>query len=260
MQFQIAEAVRAQISSGTLRPGDPLPTIAIVARDWQCTPATAQKALQLLKDEGLTSGGRGKPATVRVPPRRVRVGDHLRQALKDAVHKPAEERAATGASELSAGIPVGQTDFRQRYEVVQAPDDLAGEFGIKPHGELLKRTYETAERATGHLILWSVSYIPKMLIEGNPELADESKGPWPGGHQHQLYTVGIEVDHFNNTVFAVAASAADRDRWGMEPGVPLLRMHSQSVDTTGRVVEISDSEYPADRAEITWTQQLRRWS
>lgn len=259
-QYQIAEALRQQIVSGALQPGDPLPTIAAVARRWNTTPATAQKALQLLKDEGLTTGGRGKPATVRVPPRRVRVDDHLRQALKDAVHKSAEERAAIRASELAAGIPIDQTDFKLRYEVVPAPEDLASEFGIKPGAELLRRTYETVDRATGYLILWSVSYIPKALIEGNPELLDESKEPWPGGHQHQLSTVGIEVDRFDNTVFAVAASVADRDRWGMDLGVPLLRMHSKSIDTNGRVVEISESEYPADRAEIAWTQQLERWS
>ena len=43
---------------------------------------------------------------------------------------------------------------------------------------------------TNNRLSFSVSYIPRFLIESNPELLEERNEPWPGGHQHQLYTVG----------------------------------------------------------------------
>jgi GntR family transcriptional regulator len=260
LQHRIAESFRNQIAAGQLAPGDLLPKIADVAAEWSCTLATAQKALSLLKDEGLVTGGRGKQGTVRMPPHRVRLASEYGQLQKDSVKQPAEERDIAGAVELTTGIDLAATKFVAKYETIAASDDLAAELGVSPGADLLKRTYETSDPATGYLILWSVSYIPRALIEGDPRLLDEEEEPWAGGHLHQLYTVGIEVDHFVNTVIATAATAQDRDRWGMDTGVPLLRTRRRSIDTTGRVVEVSDAAYPADRTEICWTEQLQRWS
>lgn len=76
-------------------------------------------------------------------------------------------------------------------------------------------------------------HIPKFLIESNPRLLDENEEPWKGGHLHQLYTVGIEVDHFVRTLIAVEPSTGDRQKWGMESGVPLIYVRrGQSISTT----------------------------
>src|SRR5690606_26320477 len=190
-----------------------IPTIAELAQRWRCTTATAQKALSVLKDEGLITGGRGKPATVRLPARRIRLDSTHSQLMKDSVHLPPPERDKNGAVELTAGVSLDDTKFVPRYELVPASDDEAAELGVPTGTELLKRTYETSDRITGHLIAWSTSYIPRALIEGNPDLLDESKEPWPGGHQHQLSTVGIEIDRFVITAIATPATAEDRQRW-----------------------------------------------
>jgi len=259
LQQQIANGLRARIEAGELQPGDEVPTLATVAEQWGCTTATAQTALSTLKQEGLITGGRGKPATVRVPPKRVRLssGDHQRQ--KDLVRRPEVERAVTGAIEITTGTQIADTEFSARYETVSASSDLAAVFGLAEGAQLLRRTYTTADRATRHLLLWSVSHIPVALIEENPDLMDQSKEPWPGGHQHQLYTVGIEVDRFEKSLIAVQSSPLDRDLWGMDAGVALLKVRTMSVDTEERVVEVSEATYPADRAEVAWTERMARW-
>lgn len=259
LQRQIANGLRARIEAGELQPGDEIPTLATVAEQWGCTTATAQTALSTLKQEGLITGGRGKPATVRVPPKRVRLSPRDRQRQKDLVRRPEVERAATGASEITTGTRIADTEFSAVFETVSADSDLAALFGLTQGAPLLRRTYTTADRATRHLLLWSVSHIPIALIEKSPDLMNQSKEPWPGGHQHQLYTVGIEVDRFENSVIAVQPSPLDRDLWGMDAGVPLLKVRSMSVDTEERVVEVSESTSPADRAEITWTERMARW-
>ena len=78
-------------------------------------------------------------------------------------------------------------------ERVPADETLAGILDVTPGTELLLRTFRKADRKTGALHEWSVSYIPVDLIKGNPDIIDKADQPWPGGTQHQLYTVGIEV-------------------------------------------------------------------
>lgn len=259
IQQQIAAAIRQRVSAGELKPGDPVPTLATLAHQWGCTVATAQLALAQLKREGVITGGRGKPAVVSTPPTRVRLTSEARQQQKDLVRRPAEERAQTGAAELATGTPIGQTEFIPTYDEIEADADLAEEFDLPEGAPIIRRTYRTVEAGTRRLLLWSVSYIPRALIESNGDLLTAANEPWPGGHQHQLYTVGIEIDRFANTLIAVQPSAEECDEWGMDPGVPMLRVRSRSIDTNGRVVEISDSHYPADRTEIAWTEQLERW-
>jgi GntR family transcriptional regulator len=256
---QIADAIRARITSGELAPGDPIPTIEQLRTQWHCAAGPVRTALSILRNEGLISGGRGKPAVVRQPPHRIRLPLGWSQQMKDNVLQPKDKRATVGAIELTVGTQLTEANFECHFEEVAADDDLAAEFSLPIGTTLIRRTYELAHKQTGLRIEYSVSYIPKKLIEGNPDLLDECKEPWPGGHLHQLYTVGIEVDRFVRTLIAVQPTPGTRQKWGMEPGVPLLRVRSRSIDILDRVVEVSDATYPADRVEIEFTEQLARW-
>jgi DNA-binding GntR family transcriptional regulator len=52
---QLAALLRAQITSGELAPGTALPTIVALAAEHGVTTNTVQKALRILKDEGLVT-------------------------------------------------------------------------------------------------------------------------------------------------------------------------------------------------------------
>lgn len=45
----------------------------------------------------------------------------------------------------------------------------------------------------------------------------------------------------------------------MNEGVPLLHGRSKSIDIEGRVVELSEAVYPADRTEVCYVERLDRW-
>jgi GntR family transcriptional regulator len=259
VHYQIADAIRARIAAGELAPGDAIPTIEELAQQWRCSAGSARSALAVLRGEGLITAGRGKAATVRQPPQRIKLPYTYGQQQKDAVLLPEAERSKAGAIELTAGISIEDTESTHQYSVIAAGPDLAEEFSVPPDTELLCREYEMTDPKTGYRLSLSTSYIPKFLIESNPDLLDEKNEPWPGGHQHQLYTVGIELDHIVRSVIALEPTPGTRQRWGMESGVPLLRVRSRSVDTRGRVVELSDATYPADRTELEFTEQLTRW-
>lgn len=259
VHYRIADNIRARINSGELAPGDPIPTAEELSRAWHCSTGVARSALAVLRGEGLITTTRGKRATVRERPRRIKLPHNFGQQQKDQVHKSEAERRAAGAIEMTAGISIGQTDFQHHYSIVPADADVAAELDISAGAKVLRREYEMTDKQTGHRMAYSVSYIPVSLIEANPDLLDENSEPWPGGNQHQLYTVGIELDRVVRSVIAVEPTPGTRQKWGMEPGAPLLSVRSRSIDVENRTVELSDATYPADRTELEFTEHLARW-
>ncbi|WP_433465372.1 GntR family transcriptional regulator [Spirillospora sp. CA-128828] len=263
LHHQIADDLRARIAAGEFKPGDRLPSVRVLRERWGCSDGPVREAYGVLLQEGRITSSRGAPARVRTPPERkslaISFDSTPKQTQKDLALRPREEREAVGATELTIGTPIEQTEFSVSYERVPAGVDLGGEFSIDPGTEILQRSYRTVFKDTQKLALSSTSYIPVALIEGNPELFNPENEPWPGGHWHQLYTVGIEIDRLENTIVAMQPTTRQRQDWDMPPGVPLLCLRSRSIDTLGRTVEISDSTYPADRTQISFAHQLRRW-
>lgn len=260
---QIADDLRARIASGEYGPGQPLPSVRQLRERWGCADGTVREAMAILLGEGRIVSSRGTRARVRIPPTRkelaISINPEAAQTQKDLALQPKEKRAATGAVELALGMPIDQTRFTATYSRVPADQELATEFNVAVGTELLRRSYRTVNKENGNLILSSVSHILVSLIEENPELFDEKNEPWPGGHWHQLHTVGVEIDRLDNSIIALQPTTRQRQDWGMDPGVPLLCLRSRSVDTLGRVVEVADSTYPADRTAIRYSHQLKRW-
>lgn len=63
----IAETLRERIRSGGLRPGDALPTQAVLMREFEAASLTVQKAMALLKQDGWAVSRPGKGAFVAHP-------------------------------------------------------------------------------------------------------------------------------------------------------------------------------------------------
>jgi transposase-like protein len=62
---EVADALRARITTGALRPGARMPTQAALAEEFGTERGTVRQALRILQSEGLLSGvSRGSPATV----------------------------------------------------------------------------------------------------------------------------------------------------------------------------------------------------
>ncbi|MFR9797796.1 winged helix-turn-helix domain-containing protein [Streptomyces sp. MS06] len=88
----IAETLRERIRSGGLRPGDALPTQAVLMREFGASSLTVQKAMALLKQDGWAVSRPGKGAFV----------DHHDHAADDADDLDGPETTA----------PVGGTTAR----------------------------------------------------------------------------------------------------------------------------------------------------
>lgn len=259
VKVRIADDIRMRIELGELPPGAPIPTIQELTEKWDVSPRTARDAHALLRQMGLVTGHRGSPLKVRTPRHMTIRSSDRHQVEKDLVLQPEAERAQTGTSELEMRTPVSDLIFGCTAERVPADETLAGVLGVTPGTELLLRTFRKADRKTGALHEWSVSYIPVDLIKGNPDIIDKADQPWPGGTQHQLYTVGIEVMQIVDEVTCTMPTTVDQQLWDLEDGVPLLAVRRISIDDQDRVVEVSNAVFPGDRTKLIFTTPLKKW-
>ncbi|MEU3981759.1 winged helix-turn-helix domain-containing protein [Streptomyces sp. NPDC026672] len=118
----VAEAVRERIRSGGLRPGDALPTQAMLMQEFGASSLTVQKAMALLKQDGWAVSCPGKGAFVAhrdhdaddaddldSPEATAPVGgmtarvEALERALADAVEQIADLRGRVEALEMGSG-------------------------------------------------------------------------------------------------------------------------------------------------------------
>ncbi|MHA6762012.1 GntR family transcriptional regulator [Streptacidiphilus sp. PAMC 29251] len=259
IQLRIADDIRMQIERGDLRPGDSLPTLAALCQRWSTSMNSARSAVGLLKAQGLITAGRGKAPIVRVPPSRVIRSSERHQAEKDLARLPESDRAAVGEAETNLGMSIGDQSFTSKYDVIAADAEIAKVFGISEGEPMLRRRYESTDVRTGHLLSSSISYMQTSLIEANPALLDEKNEPWPGGTMHQLSTVGIEIESIVDEVTGRMPTTVEAQLWGLSEGVPLLLCRRISLDSDGRVAEVSDADYPADRTELRFVTPLKRW-
>lgn len=259
IQLRIADDIRMQIERGDLTPGDSLPTLAEFCERWKCSMNSARGAVALLKAQGLITAGRGKAPVVRIPPSRVIRSSERHQAEKDLARLPEKERAAVGEAETNLNMPIDAQEFTSSYDIIEAGPELARVFGVNETDKLLRRRYESKDRRSRHLLSFSTSYMPLALIQGNAALLDEKNEPWPGGTQHQLSTVGIEIMSIVDEVTGRMPTTVEAQLWGLPDGVPLLICRRISLDSEDRTVEVSDAEYPADRTELRFITPLKPW-
>jgi GntR family transcriptional regulator len=245
IHLQIADDIRMDIERGTLPPGASLPTLAEICKRWSCSQNSARGAIALLKAQGLITAGRGKAPSVRIPPRRVIRSSERHQVEKDLAVRPELERAAIGEAETNLDMSIQSQRFTSRYDQVPAPPELASVLAVKPGTMLLRRCWE--------------AHIPLEIVQGNPALLDAANEPWPGGTQHQLSTVGVEIMRIVDEVTARMPSTVEMQLWGLPDGVPVIFCRRISLDGDDRVVEISDADYPADRTELHFVTPLKPW-
>ncbi len=259
LQIRIADDLRALIETRRLAPGSQLPTLGELSRVYACSLAAARKAVELLRQQGLVNSVQGRGTFVRVTTPRTARSNHRYQEEKDLVGLSESERRRRQGDDPELGVSSAAPRLSVYYDEVHA-GDLAEVFGIDRLTVLVRRSYETTEPISGRRRSWRVSYLPRVLIETNPALLDPSREPWPGGTQHQLSTVGVEIVRVVDAVVASMPTTADAQLWNLDDGVPLLHVRRVCSDTSGRIVEVSDIDYPADTTELLFTTTLRAWT
>ncbi|MDC0767469.1 UTRA domain-containing protein [Streptomyces sp. HD] len=189
----------------------------------------------------------------------IRRDNHRHQWEKDRARRPLDTRASTGATEHETGLEPRDLVFHAHYREVPAPPYLADAFGVPEGTVLLQRTYRTRCSAETAPLSLVTSYLVRDMIAANPDLLDAAREPWPGGTQHQLHTVGIELDRVEERVTARPPTPGEARELELPPGASVLLLRKTSYDTDGRVVDVSEATLPGDRTELLFTTPLERW-
>ena len=256
---RIAMHLRAQILAGELQPGQRLPAEDLLVGEYDVSRNTLRQALAALESEGLIERKHGLGTFVRKPRQRICRTTERYQWEKDRVLLPREERASTGATEKDTGLEMGDLQFRAVYSEVPAPEDLARVFEVEPGTTLLKRVYTTKKQSEKSPLSVVNSYLVHAFAAQNPELLEAENEPWPGGTQHQLSTIGVELDRIIDVVTGRPPTAQEIEDLDMAAGTSVMLMRKISVSTSGKAVEVSDITWPSDRIELQYTTKLAPW-
>lgn len=109
---RIAEDIRQEILKGKLQPGDRLPSIRTLVRQWDCTPGTIQRAYQELSRQGLVISQAGK-------------GTHVSDELNLAALKPLGPLRRAGMVHRAEAFLLEAITLGYELEEVQQAMDLA---------------------------------------------------------------------------------------------------------------------------------------
>ncbi|MFC8859788.1 GntR family transcriptional regulator [[Kitasatospora] papulosa] len=255
----IADALRTEIRAGQLNPGDRLPSESALSDRFKVSVPTIRQALGVIQGEGLVEKRHGTGNFVRQPRTTIYRTNERHQWEKDRARKPQAEREKTGATEHDTGLVVDDLVFQAEYEGTTANEDLAQAFGVPAGTELLERRYETRYNQEDAPFCLVRSFLVRDVVSGNPDLLNADNEPWPGGTQSQLHAIGIELDRITERVTARPPTVEESERLGLTAGVSVLIVRKVSIDTQGRVVELSDITFPGDRTEMLFTTPLSRW-
>jgi GntR family transcriptional regulator len=258
---RVAQQLKDDIRSGKYAEGTQLPAETVLADQLRVSLPTFRRGLDVLRAEGLIVSVHGIGTFVRKPRQPVRRTPERYQWEKDRVHLSEAERLQTGATEKDTGLTFSDLEFSVSYDDnVIADEQIAEDFDIPVGTRMLRRNYATKSRHEDAPVSQVTSYLVYDVASQNPDLLDSSREPWPGGTQHQLSTIGIEVASITDAITTRPPTGDESEALGISPqGVSVFRLRKTSVDTTGRVVEVSYVILPGDRTEFVYVTHLSPW-
>lgn len=164
--IQICDHYRSQILRGALAPGDKVPSLRQVAKDWNVSPVTASKAMTQLQAEGYVKvGGPGLGTTVQDPRGLHRNGKDRALSVRRTgrIYTPGEYAKITSA------------------EIVTAPDDVAACLGLTGDAPDAIRRVRVTYGADDQPVSASISWYDAALAESSPKLLEAERirqGSW----------------------------------------------------------------------------------
>ncbi|MEU9436572.1 GntR family transcriptional regulator [Streptomyces sp. NPDC048252] len=222
----IADEIRAKISSGEYPPGHKIPGEKEIIAKYEVGRETAYRALQLLRDEGLTESRQGAPTRVRT----------FKPVRRDALKRLSSEVWGAGTSMWDVDVlDARPTVIDPQVERVEANAKIAAALGVRRGDPVIRRSRRYALQ--GKPILRSTTYVPASLAEGTP-ITEIDTGP--GGVYARLAEVGHAPVVFREEVRTRMPSTEEKTLLKLDRGTPVLAVIRTARDASGRVVEVNE--------------------
>jgi GntR family transcriptional regulator len=239
--MQVADALRAAIEAGEWEPGALIPPEPELATRYGTTRATVNRALSILRAEGLVRPRQGRGTTVRPLPvlRRDGAGRQRRETREEG-----QARGAFDAEIRRHGLePRTDADVRQ----VPAPAGIAELLGVEEGAMVLARRREMY--ASGEPVQMATSYIPLDIAEGTA-IAGQDTGP--GGIYSRFAELGHDPVAFGETV-RIRRPADEEARFlDMDLDQRVIAIRRTAATAQGRVIEVNEIAMPAHQWELSY--------
>lgn len=222
----IADELRARIDSGELPPGARVPGEKELMATYEVSRDTAWKALQVLRDQGLTESRQGAPTKVR----------EFERIVRSANKRLSAEVWGAGKSMWTVDV-VDKVPTPLDVEVASVALDerIAAMLGIEAGRTAIRRSRRYAIGPKP--VMRAVSHIPSDLAEGTP-IADSDTGP--GGTYARLKDIGHSPVVFREEVKSRMPTKAEKGWLEIGRGTPVIEIVRYAADESGRVVEVNE--------------------
>ncbi|MER5843220.1 GntR family transcriptional regulator [Streptomyces prasinus] len=223
---EIADELRARIDSGEYPPGERVPGENEIMTTFEVSRDTAWKALQVLRDQGLTVTRQGAPTRVR----------KFERIVRPANERLSREVWGEGKSMWSVDVVDKQpTVLDADVRRVKLDARVAGLLGMEEGRPAIRRSRRYA--IDSKPVLRSVSHIPADLADGTP-IAEVDTGE--GGTYGRLKDIGHAPTVFREEVKSRMPTKAEKDWLKIQRGTPVIEIIRYAADESGRVVEVNE--------------------
>lgn len=235
--LQLGRWLEKQIVSGRFGEGEPLPSESWLCRQFSLSRSTVREALRLLEEDGRIRIVQRRGAFVCAP------------------------KAASWMLQFAEGFSETEADFNKRIvdtkvisvavkplppEACVALQLEAGSSGV---------VVERVRRLDGELAVYGINYlIPSLApVIGNGKLLEGS-----ASLNRTLRQSGWYVHGARRSIFSVAATENIAQYLQIQPGAPLLLIHSVTWDENGQVFDYYSSWVRSDKVPVEIEVQAER--
>jgi GntR family phosphonate transport system transcriptional regulator len=223
---QIAERLSADLLSGTLQPGDRLPTELDLASRYAVNRHTVRRAVAALADQGYLRVEQGR-------------GTFVAEHMLDYV---LGRRTRFHANLLAQGREPGGRVLESRIERADAA--VARELHLKTGTRVL--VLEHVGEADGVPITYATHYFPAERFNGLAELFAASGSITAG-----LKALGVsDYTRKQTRLSARLPTELEARHLAQAPARPLLQAEAVNVDPEGRPVQFSITRFAGDRVQM----------
>jgi GntR family transcriptional regulator len=236
---RIANDLREEIRSGEYRPGHQIPSGRALAYRYGVSRPTVQKAIEILRSEGLIVGQQGAGWFVREKPAVIREGlPRLSRGEREA------GRGCSLTDGANAGITM-TSETAIRFE--PACERVATLLGIEQGEETTVR--DRVMYADGHPVQLAVSRLPRSVTRGT---AIERRNAGTGGTYARLEESGRMLGRFEERITVRPVTPEEAAALKLPAGSPVLVITRVAYEKSGDPLEVNDMVLAGDRYELVY--------
>jgi GntR family transcriptional regulator len=240
---QLADLIRDGIDRGEYAPSSLLPSEDELARRYNVSRPTVNRAMSILRSEGLIRVERGRGTIVRDLPL-IRRDAVARQRIRET----ADARGAFQAELERLGL-TAQSEVE--ISKAQAPAGIAGPLAVRPGTKVLTRRRKMY--ANDVPVQLATSYLPLDIATGTA-LAEADTGP--GGTYSRLADLGHAPATLSESIRVRPPDDDEAQFLRMEAEQRVFALRRTARSAAGRVVEITDIVLPAHQWELIYEWPL----